>query len=178
MIIQKSFTLLMICFVTALSSLNARAAVMDFTGLTDGDNFSQNGIEMVLVRENRLLRPNEVHMDDGVAYFSLSSLANFSLKSVLMVSVVGDGASGPARFTAFSGGFNLGYVDVSSDAGTYVFPALFSSIDQFQVSVPRSHFTFDNVTIGASSRVPDGGANVVLLGIVMIGMGWIRRTLA
>ncbi len=162
--------------VLALSSIQARASVvMDFTGLQDFSNFSQNGIDMASNSVWNWPGTNEAHMDGGVATFSLGSLGDFTLESVSMNS---NGGSGPARFTAFNNGIDLGFVDVGANAGTFVFPALFSAIDQFRVSVPSSHFTFDNVTIGSATSVPDGGATVALLGMAMGGMVWVRRKLA
>ncbi len=170
---QKLFTTL--AAVTALGLSSASATVLDFTGLTNYSNFSQNGMDMTATTVWNYPGGDMAHMDSGVASFKISTLGIFNLNSVFMVS---GGGSGPARFTAFLGGSDLGFVDVSGGAGTYNFSSLFSGIDEFRVSTTNDHFTFDDVNFSVTrGTVPDGGSTLALLGSVIGGLAFVRRKL-
>lgn len=161
--------------VTALGLSSASGTVMDFTGLTNNSSFSQNGMNMTATSVYNYPNQGMAHMDTGIASFKISTLGTFNLDSVFMVS---SGGNGPARFTAFLGGSDLGFVDISGGAGTYNFSSLFSGIDEFRVSTTNDHFTFDDVNFSVTrGTVPDGGTTLALLGAVISGLAFVRRKL-
>ncbi|MYN01612.1 PEP-CTERM sorting domain-containing protein [Pseudoduganella sp. DS3] len=152
----------------------AQAGVMDFTGMASFNNFSQNGMNMSSNSVWNWPGADMAHMDGGVATFVLASAGDFNLISIDMVS---NGGSGPARFSAYNNGSLLGSIDIASNAGTFAFGALFSGIDEVQVSVPGSHFTFDNVTWRegqAAQDVPEP-SSVALLGLGLLAACSLRR---
>lgn len=152
----------------------AQAGVMDFTGLTNSSNFSQNGMNMNSNSVWNWPGSDMAHMDGGVATFMLASAGDFNLISVDMVS---NGGSGPARFSAFNNGTFLGSIDIAFNAGTFAFSSLFSGIDEVQVSVPGSHFTFDNLTWRegqAAQDVPEPGS-IALFGLGLLAAFGLRR---
>mgnify|MGYP003382233840 CR=1 FL=1 len=144
---------------TLIAASSAQATVMDFTGLVDFSNFSQNGMDMVSNNVWNWPGANEAHMDSGIATFKLATLGDFNLDSVDMNS---SGGVGPARFEAFDNGVSQGFVDIAGGAGTFIFGAAFDGIDEFHVTVPFSHFTFDNLNFDTNS-VPEPGTYALLL---------------
>jgi hypothetical protein len=162
--------------VIGFSVVPAAAAVIDFTGLVDLSNYSQNGLDMTSNSVWNYPGLGIAHMDGGVATFKLTSLGDFSLTSVFFDPSGGDG---PARFTAFNNGNNLGFVDIGGNAGVYNFAAPFASIDEFQISFLANHFSFDDINFTPKTTpgrsVPDGSSSIVLLGLAMSAVAGAHR---
>lgn len=157
-----------------LAASSASATVVDFTGLGNFTNYSQNGMNMTSNSVWNWPGANMAHMDGGMASFTMGSGENFNLDSVFMVS---NGGTGPARFTAFDNGVSLGSVDVAGSAGTFTFGTLFDGIDEFRVTVVGSHFTFDDINFSNATAVPEPGS-LVLLGLGLAGLAYRRRKTA
>lgn len=153
----------------ALAMSSASATVMDFTGMSNYANFSQNGLNMTANSVWNWPGANMAHMDYGTAVFKLASNQDFNLDSVQMIS---SGGSGLARFTAWDNGVLLNTVDVGGLAGLFQFNGLFSGIDEFRISYVNDHFTFDNINF--SNAVPLPGV-LSLLGLSLAGLAVFSR---
>lgn len=149
----------------------ASATVVDFTGLSNFSNYTQNG--MVMTSNNVVIYPSAgmAHMDTGVAIFKLLSNTDFNLTSVEMVSA---GGNGPAQFGAYNNGALLGSVNVNGNAGIYSFSNLFSGIDEFRVSIISQHFTFDNITFTKANTVPEP-STLALVGLSLAALALARK---
>lgn len=156
--LQRLFSLAFV-LATCLLTRSASAEIITFSGLGDFSNYSESGMNMVSSSVWNWPGAQMAHMDDGTASFTLASSANFNLTSVDMIAT---GGTGPARFSAFLDGNLLGFVDVPFNAAVFAFPALFQNIDEFRVTVPSSHFTFDNVVFSpAVATVPEPASMLV-----------------
>lgn len=158
---------------TGLASAPASAAVMDFTGLLDGTNFSQNGINGTSSDWWNYPSSDMAHFDGGGASFTYTG-GLFDLVSVDMIS---GGGSGPARFQAFLNSVLVGSVDVAGNAGTFSFDSTFAGVDLVTVSYLSNHFTIDNLTVTEASAVPEP-MSLALLGAGLLGLAVSRRSRA
>lgn len=149
----------------------ASATVVDFTGLSNFSNYTENGMVMTANSVWNYPGANMAHMDNGVAIFKLVSNNDFNLTSVDMIN---DGGNGPAKFSAYNNGMLLGSNNVNGNQGTYSFGSLFSGIDEFRVSVVSKHFTFDNINFTAANTVPEPGT-LALVGLSLAALALARK---
>jgi hypothetical protein len=165
--------------VLVASASQANAAIVDFTGVQTGQNYSQNGMQVTTSPLGGLQTHwGEVgHIDpfgSGLeAIHTLISGGDFTLNSVDMPSVGIFPGSETGRFTAYNNGVSLGFVDLAAGIGTYNFGALFANIDEFRVGSPDTHISWDNVNFTASNSVPVG-SSAVLVGLALLGLAAVR----
>jgi VPDSG-CTERM motif len=175
-------SLLLTSLLAVFLTRQASAAVLDFTGVTLGNSYSQNGMQVQTSAGTQLQTHwgDVGHLDTfgsgGWASHSLISGGDFTLHSVLMPSVGIFPGQETGRFTAYNNGVALGFVDLAAGSGTFNFGLLFANIDEFQVSSPDTHISWDNVNFTPSSAsVPDGGSSIALLGLAMTAVAGLRR---
>ncbi len=153
--------------VLSLAAASANAGTITFTGLSSSSNFSEAGMNMTSNSVWNWPGMDMAHMDGGQAVFKLASAGDFFLTSVELLAA---GGGGTARFDAYNNNVLVGTVDHS---GAGVFGFAFGQIDEFRVSVPGNHFTFDNVNF-RESAVPEP-SGVALLGLGLAGLLFSRR---
>lgn len=167
-LLKKTLLLATVGFLASASQVNA--TVLDFTGVVGGQNYSQNGMQVI--SGSLATHWGDVgHLDSGIASHSLISGGDFTLNSVNLTPLFGSGEVG--RFTAFNNGVALGFVDLPSGFGTYNFGSVFSNIDEFQVSIVQFHISWDDVNFTPS--VPDGGSTLALLSLAFVAVAGFRR---
>lgn len=149
----------------------ASASVVTFSGLGDFQNYSEAGMNMTSSTVWNWPGTEMAHMDGGIATFQLANGGNFDLTSVEMINA---GGSGPGRFEAYLNGSLVGVVDIPGNAGVFNFGPQFQNIDEFRVSVPNGHFTYDNINFTAAA-VPEP-ATLTAMGLMLVGgVGYVRR---
>lgn len=154
-----------------LAAAPASASVMNFTGLTDFNNFTQDGLVMTASTVWNWPTADVAHMDGGVAIFKLANGFDFKLNKIELLA---SGGTGTVRFTSFNNGSLLSTVDVNT-RGNYSFGNSFANIDEFRISYVNSHFSFDNITFAAAAAaVPEPG-NLALFGLGLAGMAAFGR---
>lgn len=169
-LLTGSFKWLLAVFACAYA-MPASASVVTFSGLVNFQNYSEAGMNMTSDDVWNWPGAEMAHMDNGIAVFQLASGGNFNLTSVEMINA---GGSGPGRFAAYLDGNLITEVDIPGNAGVYNFGPLFQNIDELRVTVPGSHFTYDNINFTAAA-VPEP-ATFAALGMMLVGgMGYARR---
>ena len=177
--LSAALSTIALAFFAPLSS----ATVVDFTGLINGTNYTENGMVMASTVVKRWNGLDIAHMgkDNGVAIFKLLSNNDFNLSSVDMYSAEKDMGNGPAKFEAYNNGVYKGFANVNGNAGTYSFDRVFNGIDEFRISVfNNKSFTFDNINFGPATIASDLNtvpepSTLALVGLSLAGLALARK---
>lgn len=169
---MKHFCLLAALLATAIVAPAANADVVTFSGLSNFSNYTESGMTMTSGSVWNFPAPQMAHMDGGLATFKLTAGGTFELQSVDMVS---SGGSGPGHFEGYLNGILVSAVNIPGSAGTFNFGPLFGNIDELRVSVPGSHFTFDNLTFVPNPEPATMLAWGLIMGVGAVGYRMRKR---
>ncbi len=166
---MNKLSALLVSALLSLASFSATAGTITFTGLGNFGNHSEAGMNMTSSSVWNWPGANMAHMDSGVATFKLASAGNFTLNNFELLA---NGGGGVAHVEAFNNNAFVGFVDFSG-AGVFNFSSIFSGIDEFRISVPGGHFTFDNINF--DERAVPEPSSIALFGLALAGMGAFSR---